>query len=209
MAGILWTALAASQPVNLADSLQTIFADSPVFTARLDNRNTFIDGKSAATFGIKAGLTWRKSFTLGLGYHWLRDGTSLKVPSGDTTLVRDVRMRYVALFAEYTFFRRGAWEAAVPVQIGIGTSFLATENGETPVAGTRATIAMYEPAMLIEYKVLNLIGLGGGLGYRLMLAGNRNIDLRFTAPVYMLRLRLIIPDAIKVKINKRIRPNTK
>jgi hypothetical protein len=199
---MLLTARAASQPVNLADSLQTIFADAPVFTARLDNRNTFIDGKSAAAFGIKAGLTWRKSLTMGLGYHWLRDGTSLKVPSGDTTLTRNVRMRYIALFTEYTFFRRGAWEATVPVQIGLGSSFLTSDGSDTPVAGSRATICMYEPAMLIEYKVLNLIGLGGGLGYRLMLAGNRNIDLRFTAPVYMLRLRLIIPESIKSKIRE-------
>ncbi len=203
-AAVVWASLGLcsggvrlwAQPVNLSDSLGIIFTHKPAFTARIDNRNTFIDGLGARTFGVKAGLTWRRSFTLGAGYHWLAEGVSapwLQGDSGETTA--GVHMRYVALFAEYAYYRRGPWEGAVVAQVGAGTSFLRYRQSGVETDGVKATVLMYEPAMLIEYKALNLIGIGGGLGYRLMLARNPGIPLRFTAPVYMVRLRLIIPEA--------------
>jgi hypothetical protein len=184
-----------AQPVNLSDSLGVIFRHKPSFTARIDNRNTFVDGLGARTFGIKAGLTWRRSFTLGAGYHWLAEGVRAPWPQGDSgETTAGVHMRYVALFAEYAYYRRGPWEGLVVAQVGAGSSFLRYRLSGIDRDGVTATVFMYEPAMLIEYKALNLIGIGGGLGYRLMLAGNRGIPLRFTAPVYMVRLRLILPD---------------
>jgi len=41
---------------------------------------------------------------------------------------------------------------------------------------------------------LKILGVGIGLGYRIMLKNNRAIDQQFTSPVYALRVRLIFDE---------------
>lgn len=192
-----------SQTVNLSDSLREVFTlkKSPSF--KFDTRNSFITGSAAKVYGIKAGVNFGKRFSIGLGYNFI--GTELRewieLPDG-LELEADIRMNYWAPYAEYSFYQRGPWEVSVPLQIGIGTSFHRYDlNGERITANLNRVV-LYEPGMAFEFKILKLIGVGAGFGYRIMLRNNRDIEQQFTSPVYALRLRLIF-DEIYDRYKKR------
>lgn len=188
---LVWVSAASlrAQPVNLADSLRGVLQYKPQLLLRFDTRHSFVTGRSAKIWGIKAGLNWRKTLSAGVGYNWLQTEFTEPYEHDHALFEGRLRFRYVAPFIEYTFFRRGPWEATVPVQAGMGISFVKGDRGEK---FKRGRIMLYEPAMTIEYKIFNLIGVGGGLGYRLMLVNNREISQRFTSPVYLVRARLIL-----------------
>lgn len=113
-----------------------------------------------------------------------------------------IRMHYGGPFAEYSFYRKGPWEATIPLQVCWGKSSIVWSDGDTRRRGLTGAILVYEPAMTIEYKVLGLIGVGGGIGYRLMLMNNREISQQFTSPLYLIRLRFIT-DAVIARLKSR------
>ena len=61
-----------------------------------------------------------------------------------------------------------------------------TNSAGVNIKQNEGLIVLYEPAMILEYAVLPFIGIGGGVGYRLMLKNNKAINERFTAPTYKL-----------------------
>lgn len=151
---------------------------------------------------IKAGVNFRKSLSLGVSYNWLKTDIVQPVSLAGKEELAVVRLRYIAPFAEYTFYRNGTWEATVPVQIGIGKSFLQVGEGSNSMRLARNSVVLYEPSMALEYKVLNVLGLGAGVGYRLMLKNNHEIEQRFTSPTYVLRIRLIFDEIYKISKKK-------
>ncbi|MFN0030712.1 MAG: hypothetical protein ACKVOR_00985 [Flavobacteriales bacterium] len=180
-----------SQTINLSDSLSQILRHKPSPTVRFDTRNSFITGNSVRVYGIKAGLSFRQSLAFGFGYNWISKGVRAK-PTNDQMLHdAELRMRYVSLFADYIFYKKGSWEATVPVQVGYGISYWKKPDGQKLNSGG---IALYEPMMTVEYKVLHVLAVGGGLGYRIMLHNNREIDQQFTSPVYVLRVRILFEE---------------
>ncbi|MFN8698465.1 MAG: hypothetical protein ACK500_12155 [Flavobacteriales bacterium] len=188
----------SAQSVNLSDSLRNVFRQPLTPVLKLDTRNSFITGRSAQIWGVKAGVSFGKRFNLGLAYSWLHTDISKPLAEPNENLNGFIRLRYFGPFAEYTFYRKGNWEATVPLQLGFGRSFLAEETGEIPGRLNEGNVFLYEPAMVVDYKILNLIAVGGGVGYRLMLVNNRNLDQRFTAPVYTIRLRVLLDEWVKM-----------
>ena len=162
---------------------------------KFDTRNSFITGSTAKVYGLKAGVSFGKRLSIGLGYNFigtkLRENTTL-----DDIEIKDaeIRMNYVAPYLEYGFFQRGPWEIGTNIQLGVGSSFHRyTENGNDRIIH-RGRVVLYEPVMSCEYKIFKLIGVGAGFGYRIMLKNNRAIEQQFTSPVYALRVRLIFDE---------------
>src|SRR5690606_31124782 len=147
--------------------------------------------------GIKAGVSFRKTLTIGIGYNWMGTDIDQLVVNNDDLLRTNVRLRYIAPFVEYSFYKKGNWEAMVPIQLGFGKSFLHYERNGRKHRLYEDNVILYEPGMNLEYKILNLFGIGAGVGYRIMLKNNRDIDQRFTSPVYVVRFRLIFDELYK------------
>lgn len=189
---------AQSQPVNLADSLSKVFQQKPKFTAKLDSRNSFITGKSAQIRGVKAGLSFGNRMMVGLGYNWLgtQHRENIFTPAG--LRLGTIKYAYIAPFVEYVFFKKNNWQGDIPVQIGFGRSKYTYENDGTTKSIYSNTVISYEPSMIIEYQVLGLFGFGGGIGYRLMLKGNRDMDQQFTSPMYVIRFRILFDGVRKL-----------
>jgi len=121
-----------------------------------------------------AGISFGQRLTLGLGYNWIgNEIEQIEVVNG-VVHTTDVKLRYVAPFVEYSFYKKGNWEAMVPLQIGFGKSFLQYEALGSKNRLFENNVILYEPGMNIEYKILNLIGVGAGLGYRIMLKNNQS-----------------------------------
>jgi len=186
-----------AQTINLSDSLRHVFRQKPMPTAKLDTRNSFISGRSVRVRGVKAGISFGKRMTLGLGYNWIANGVEESIPTYSGEIITDVELRYIAPFIEYSFYKKGNWEAVVPVQLGFGKSFLQYKMFGSKQRLFENSVILYEPGMNIEYKIMNLIGIGAGLGYRIMLKNNKDIDHSFTSPVYVIRFRLIFDEIYK------------
>lgn len=184
-----------AQRINLSDSLSHIFQEKKGLSAKYDGKNAMVSGRNSKTNSIKLGLSFGKRFSIGLGYNWLStDIVQLNIAERKEQFVK---LRYVAPYAEYIFFRKNNWEASIPVQIGVGKSFLSYEkNGNGPRVGESWTW-LYEPAMTVEYKFFGMIGVGVGGGYRIMLKDNNNLDTRFTSPIYTWRVRLIFEEIFR------------
>ncbi len=192
-----------AQTIALSDSLAHIFRHRPVFTAKYDTRNTFITGNRASIWGIKAGFVFRKTLTVGVGYNWLWTDIreEIRYPETDRIDMARVRLRYVAPFLDYTFYRKGPWEVTLPVQLGVGTSFV--ESWRTSEKLKRDWVMLYEPSMSVEYRFLKYFAVGGGYGYRLMLHNNRQLSSRFTSPMYVLRFRILFDELYRLYQQKK------
>ena len=185
----------SAQTVNLSDSLRMVFKQKKSPSFKFDTRNSFITGSTAKVYGIKAGISYGKRFSMGLGYNFIGTELTQDLELPDQSIVSaDIRMNYLAPYAEYSFYQKGPWEVSVPIQLGVGKSFLRYASNDEKVVINRNTVVIYEPGMTFEYKILKLIGVGAGFGYRIMLRNNREIEQQFTSPVYALRLRLIFDE---------------
>jgi hypothetical protein len=183
-----------AQTINLSDSLREVFRQRITPSFKFDTRNSFITGSTAKVYGLKAGVNFGERFSMGLGYNFIGTQLQENVLLNDKETTADIRMNYWAPYAEYSFYERGPWELSAPIQFGVGSSFLrvSDENGRRTI--NRSRVILYEPGMAFEFKILKLIGVGVGFGYRIMLKNNRAIEQQFTSPVYALRARLIFDE---------------
>jgi hypothetical protein len=164
--------------VNVPDQQLVLFRDDrPVFVTRVVVGDT-TDRKQSPEF------------------HTIIESTLFNPPwiIPSDIVEADIRMNYIAPYAEYSFYQKGPWEVSVPIQMGVGKSFLCYKQAGEHIVTNRNSVVIYEPGMTFEYKILKLIGVGAGFGYRIMLRNNRTIDQQFTSPVYALRLRLIFDE---------------
>lgn len=139
--------------------------------------------------GIKAGVEFGSTVAIGIGYNWMYTKIRSELIDGieDTPVQADIVFRYVAPYFAYTFYQKKKWEISIPIQFGVGMSRLQYTNmAGVTTKRNQGLIVLYEPAMTLEYLPLPYIGIGGGVGYRLMLKNNKMIDERFTAPTYKL-----------------------
>jgi hypothetical protein len=183
-----------AQTFNLSDSLRDVFKQRITPSFGIDTRNSFITGSTAKIYSIKAGMAFGTRLTVGLGYNFI--GTELQeefIHDGQWTRA-NIHMNYFAPYVQYSFYRRGPWEFSTPIQFGIGKSFLREKTEAGIEVFNKDRVVLYEPGMAFEFKILNLIGVGAGFGYRIMLKNNKGIQQQFTSPVYALRCRLIFDE---------------
>lgn len=192
-----------AQTINLGDSLRDVFIQRVSPSVKFDTRNSFITGRTATVYGVKGGINFGTKLCVGLGYNFIGTELTEDVLFEGELVRADIRMNYIAPFVEYSFYQRGPWVVSAPIQFGIGNSFLCYDSGAGTNNFNRGRVVIYEPGMAFEYKILKLIGVGAGMGYRIMLKNNRDIQQQFTSPVFALRVRLIFDE-----IYRRYKSNT-
>lgn len=186
---------------QLKDSIAQHLNVKPKFSARFDSRNSFIASQRARIFGVKIGWEYNDAIKLGIGFNRLN--TKISKPKyfiNNETLAVDtlesvLKFEYLSPFFEYVFFKTKRWEHAIPVQIGIGNSRYEyiDKKGIVHYENYRPII-LYEPAMTTQFKIFPWIGLGAGVGYRLILVGNRQINENLNSPIYILRVKVFLGD---------------
>jgi len=184
-----------AQPVNLTDSLSALLSTQPKPLLKMDSRNSFVTGIPVSLLGVKAGVQFSNRLELGLGYQWLKSQhTRVVTPSGSNDEEKkqaELKFRYFVVYGEYTFFSAENWTITVPVQVGVGNSFLLLDDGKYKgLKLKKGGVLLYEPAMLTDFHFLRYFSVGGGVGFRLMLINNKALSDRFTSPNYILRFRI-------------------
>lgn len=179
---------------QLLDSLALFARERPRIVAKLDSRGSFISNGNVRMFGVKAGLEHAGRFQYGLGYSFLTSTVeSVRMVEGRAVPVR-LQLGYVAPYVEYAFFRRGPWEARIPVQFGLGRGSLWYRDEEGHGCRLkRSFVFFYEPAMSVQYRFLRYFGAGAGWGFRLQLA-RAGLGESLSAPVYLLGLKVFMGD---------------
>ncbi len=194
--------LLASPIVNaqaIVDSVKLSLQAKPKLTFNLSSRNAVITNEFAKMRSVFVGANYADRTRLGLSFNWLALGYQREYPIINqdtiTDLVnRDLRMFYIAPHAEYMFYKTAHWEMTIPVQLGLGYSYFKHEYNNETFTQDGGLVALYEPAMTVTYRFLKYFGVGGGIGVRLMLKNNRNINERFTAPFYMYWFKIYFGD---------------
>jgi hypothetical protein len=189
---------------QLLDSIAKHFEVKPKFSVRLDSRNSFISSQNAKIIGLKIGWEYNNAVKIGIGYNRLNSKISYtKYYFNDEinrydTLQSFLKFEYLSPFFEYVFFKNNKWEHAIPVQIGIGNSRYeyVDAKGIIHYENFRPVI-LYEPLMTTQYKIFPWIGVGTGVGYRLILVGNKQINKNLNSPIYTLRLMVFLGDLYK------------
>lgn len=182
-------------PVSLSDSLSMLLIQKPAIFGKYDTRNSFITGRSVKVRGVKAGLTYGKRLTLGVGYSWLKsDLPGDYIDAEGVVIPCNLEMQYGSLYTEYVFYQRNKWAFSIPIQLSLGKDWYMPVDAS--IAGPLASgwIVLYEPAMAVEYSLLKYLGVGGGVGYRLMLWNNNEVDQRLNAPTYLIKINVRFGD---------------
>jgi hypothetical protein len=58
--------------------------------------------------------------------------------------------------------------------------------------------------MLIDYKIVRWVGLGSGIGYRLILYKNKNISEHLTSPVFIFKVKIYLGEIVRTFTGKEI-----
>ncbi len=195
----LFILIATNASAQLIDSIAESFQYPPKLLIKLDTRNSFITSSFARIRGIKVGVDYNKTTKVGLGFSWLATDfySNIEVKEEGVATVYRARLsyEYFAPYFEYAFYKHNNWEVSIPVQLGIGRSGYRYRdaNEKKQIAGRKAMV-LYEPAMTAQYRFLKYFGVGAGIGYRLMLVGNDNIDENFNSPIYILKAKVFFGD---------------
>jgi len=178
-----------THPSEIGDAFNS--HDSKIVVG-LDSRRSFIGRTDVNIWGVRAGLDFQGKVRLGAGAYFLRTPLPRQfiidrpgIPTD--TISSELRFSYLSLFIEPVVFSSKRWEMDTPFHLGIGDNHYpqAPKNG----GGTRKTVLLTELSVTGTYKILPWIGVGGGVGYRLALKGNKsNLD-NFNAPIYQIGLR--------------------
>lgn len=189
-----------AQKINLGDSLAYYFKMPPVPALRIDTRNSFVTGRNVRIYGLKAGFNFGNRIVVGLGYNWLANGQDrVYSPIEDGPLYdAELRFSFISPFIDYIFYQKKAVAMSIPVQIGFGYSQLVYRDIDgNKIKAEKDFVVLYEPAMTIEHRFLRYFAAGAGVGFRLMLKNNPGLDERFSAPIYLVRLRVLFDELYK------------
>ncbi len=173
----------------------------------MDAYNSFVSNKGANTFGYKAGLELNNRIKMGIGYYKLISNIVRPDSVGqhnNTLPNKQLEMYYVPALFEYIFYNKDPWQVSIPINIGFGKSYFwyykntALERGQLD----KQTVAVLTVNLDGQYKIIKWFGVGAGLGFRVMLKDNNNINENFNSVIYSLRLRLFVDEIYKSLFKK-------
>lgn len=194
----------------------TVSHDSPLVSFRKSNARffltgdrtgSFVGGKSASTNELKLGIEFKKKLRLGIGIGALvsdvvQERTIVTSQTNlDTTVNSELSLTFFSLNSEYVFYDSKRWQIAMPVGIGIGSSYFAYfENVNGTFKQSRLDeggVIMFGASGLATYRILRWVGVSGGTGYRIALISNSKVQESFNSFVYIVKIRVFLGEIYK------------
>ena len=187
------------------DEFKKSFKSKPKLDVKFDNRFSFIRDNDVKTIGIKVGLNFRRKFKLGLGFNQMFlpvetftfDDKGIKVPV-------NLEYSYFSPYIEYVYFNTRKWEFSLSIQHGIGGASYQFDNNGEVVKLAESLVLSYEPAMLIDYKIIRWIGIGTGIGYRIIYYKEPGIQEKFSSPEYAIKLKVYLGEIVRTITGKEL-----
>ncbi|NCP45478.1 MAG: hypothetical protein COW67_09985 [Flavobacteriales bacterium CG18_big_fil_WC_8_21_14_2_50_32_9] len=193
------------QPNVFENEFKTSFNTKPKFEFKFDSRFSFLRNTNVKTTGIKIGLSFNKKFNVGLGFNQLFVNAKSEIIEQADTIPVNLNYFYFSPYFEYVYFTSKKWEFNLSTQIGLGSAKYNYTNFEgKEESKNRTTILSYEPAMLIDYKIIKWVGLGLGVGYRLVFYKNGEVKEHFSSPIYVIKLKVYLGSIVQSISGKQI-----
>lgn len=191
---------------SFEDDFKKSFKSTPQLDVKFDSRFSFIRGADFRTSGFKIGVSFNRKFKTGLGYNQLIIPAKSTIQTEDRKFDAELKYIYFSPYFEYVYHSSKRWEFNLSSQIGIGRAHYQYFNPTTQKAvRTRySAVISYEPAMLIDYKIIRWVGIGTGVGYRLVLYKNSGIEEKISSPVYIVKLKIYLGEIVRTITGKEI-----
>lgn len=174
----------------------------PRLFLKLDTRNSFITNTRADIWGVKAGVRLAGKMKAGIGYSRLHTKFQKNIFIGADTFPARLQFSYSVLYFEYVFYAANRWEFSVPLQLGAGNAFYRYSYNGKQLERDKHVIMLYEPSVSWQYKITRWFGIGGDIGYRLMLIKNKMIPENFNSPVYSFKAILYYEELYRMIFKK-------
>ncbi|KXK46985.1 MAG: hypothetical protein UZ10_BCD003000590 [Bacteroidetes bacterium OLB10] len=184
---------------QIGNTFAEAFEKKPKPFFQLDGYNSFVRKRGANAIGVKAGLGFNKKLRFGIGYMKLFTDVvdSIEVKPG-TYYRGEVKSGYFTTGLEYILYDNDPWQLSFPVHLGIGNSYYDYPDGKrTHNKALKGSIVLLEPAVTGHYKVIRWVGVGFGVGYRIMIKNNTQITDKLSSPLYVLKLKVFLDEIYK------------
>jgi hypothetical protein len=199
---------AAPATAQIRDSLRYVFSQTPKLFFQFDGYNSFVRNRGANAYGIKTGIDFGKKIRLGIGYMILNTDVVDSVEVRPNIFYRgEVKSHYFTTGIEYVLYRNDPWQINIPANIGFGNSYYEYPDGKRlNNKAQKGGIILFEPAITGHYKFVKWIGLGFGVGYRVMLKNNLKLTDRLSSPLYVFRLKIFLDEVVKSILPPKEKP---
>lgn len=180
---------------QLIDSIRASFKQKPSLYFNWGTHYSFISNEFANIKWLKAGIDYNGITKIGIGYNWLSPKPQ-KIKNIEGLYYNSLlHFNYVSLFIEYSYWRTYRWEASIPAQIGFGFAYYTyNDSGGIKRKTQSSFFVLYEPITTITYRILRYFGVGGGIGYRLVLMDKKNMNETFASPLLVIKTKLFFGD---------------
>ncbi|MCE7990412.1 MAG: hypothetical protein HEP71_00475 [Roseivirga sp.] len=166
------------------------------FSLQLDSRNTFVRTEAVGIFGVRAGLVFNNKFELGLGAYGTRlldflgkevEKDYLDQSQSPAQLVPAlIGFEYISLYGEYLVLENDRWNITANSQYGMGRVNIRIQEPNTDERLKRERKSLIEHSVKAKYQFNSWLQLIGGLGYRYLLSGEKQVKKAFNAPIYII-----------------------
>lgn len=199
-----------SANAQILDTIRASFHTKPKFFFQIGTYNSFVSNEPANTFGFKGGLEFNRRIRIGIGFYNLtsdivKEKTITDVFDYDSTLNAQLEMYFIPVSFEYIFYHRNPWQLSVPLNIGAGKSYFwyyLNKEGDRGRVDEKSA-ALMTVSLEAQYKIFKWFGVGAGLGYRIMLKDNSNIDENFNSVIYNLGIRIFVDEIYRSVFKKK------
>lgn len=195
-----------AKDVVFEDEFRKSFKTKPKLDVKFDNRFSFIRDGALKTIGVKVGLNFRRKFKVGLGIN------QMLVPIETTTFNEagdefpvNLEYFYFSPYIEYVYHNSRKWEFSLAIQHGVGGASYQYQNPQgEKIKLQQSMVLSYEPAMLIDYKIVKWAGIGTGVGYRFVYYKETDINERFSSPEYVIKLKIYLGEIVRTITGKEL-----
>ena len=196
---------------QLLDTLSASFRKIPMPFFSFESNNSFVGKTPAWVTGYKVGVTFNSRISFGYGWYKLVsdivENKKVQSESGHDTIVpAQLEMKYKGISMSYVYLKNNKWVLSASLQPGWGKSYF--EYFESRGNAARAfehNVVMLEFGSGAQYKIVRWVGVGAGIGYRVMLKNNPSFDYNFNTLNYYLGIRIYIDEIYKTVFPKGIR----
>ncbi|MBK9638328.1 MAG: hypothetical protein IPO63_11095 [Bacteroidetes bacterium] len=171
-----------------------------------DSYYSFIGDKSADVWGFKGGVKLDEKWRFGVGYNFISsDIVEQKVLPDEElayakndTVKAQLFFRYFPVMAEYIHYSKGNWQISTPLQIGYGQSYFQYfDKNDSKRRIFKKGVVASQLGVNAQYKVLKWVGLTAGIGYRVMLINNKEIDAKMNSPIFAIGIKIYLSEVVK------------
>lgn len=179
---------------QLLDSLQAMLKKKKHIDLRLESRNSFIANDRALISGVRVGVACERKLKFGLGVSWLSSNIT-----EEQTIINDLnktdivksylKLAYICLYADFVFHKTKRWQLSIPIQTGMGASWLQRNMAYNLSTSGKNFLLLYEPGISTQFKIFKWFGLGVDIGYRFTLKNDAFVGNRLNSPTYAFKLQ--------------------